>query len=77
MRHSGIVLLVALFIPDKFDLRLHASGAKFYSGWNVRFGMENGMNSIRNELQLNRDSCKQIQVNPLLFEQKWNELDPE
>ena len=60
----------------KFDLRLHASGAKFHSGWNVRFGMKNGMNSIRNELQLNRDSRKQIQVSPLLFEQKWNEFDP-
>ena len=32
----------------------------FHSGSSVQSGMKNGMNSIRNELQRNPDSCKQI-----------------
>ena len=39
--------------------------------------MKNGMNSIRNELQLNPDSCKQIYFNPLWSQQKRNEFDPD
>ena len=39
---------------------LHDSESIFHSGSSVQSGMKNGMNSIRNELQLNPDSCKQI-----------------
>ena len=39
--------------------------------------MKNGMNSIRNELQLNPDSCKQTYFNPLSSQQKRNEFDPD
>ena len=48
-----------------------------YMGSSVQSGMKNGMNSIRNELQLNPDSCKQIWLNPLWSQQKRNEFDPD
>ena len=53
------------FIPNfiqewNFDSSLHDSESTFHSGSSVQSGMKNGMNSIRNELQLNPDSCKQI-----------------
>ena len=53
------------FIPSfiqewNFDPSLHDSELTFHSGSSVQFGMKNGMNSIRNELQLNPDLCKQI-----------------
>ena len=58
------------FIPSfiqkwNFDPSLHDSESTFHSRSSVQSGMKNGMNSIRNELQLNPDSCKQIQFNPL------------
>ena len=57
------------FIPSfiqewNFDPGLHDSESTLRSRSSVQFGMKNGMNSIRNELQLNPDSCKQIQFNP-------------
>ena len=39
---------------------LHDSESTFHFGSSVQSGMKNGMNSIRNELQLNLDSGKQI-----------------
>ena len=53
------------FIPSfieewNFDPSLHDSESTFHSGLSVQSGMKNEMNSIRNELQLNPDSCKQI-----------------
>ena len=42
------------------DPSLHDSELTFHSGSSLQSGMKNGMNSIRNELQLNLDSCKQI-----------------
>ena len=70
------------FIPSfiqewNFDANLHDFESTFHSGSSVQSGMKNGMNSIRNELQLNPDSCKQIQFNPLWFQQKWNEFNPD
>ena len=49
----------------KFDPSLRDSESTFHFGSSVQSGMKNGMTSIRNELQLNPDSCKQIQFNPL------------
>ena len=51
---------------------LHDSESIFHSGSSVQSGMKNGMNSIRNELQLNPDS-----FNPLWSQQKRNEFDPD
>ena len=46
---------ISSFIQEwNFDPSLHDSELTFHSGLN------NGMNSIRNELQLKSDSCKQI-----------------
>ena len=46
------------FIPSfiqewNFDPSLHDSESTFHSGSSVQSGMKNGMNSIRNELELN------------------------
>ena len=59
------VIMNVDFIPSfiqewNFDPSLHDSESTFYFGSSVQAGMKNGMNSIRNELQLNPDSCKQI-----------------
>ena len=48
--HSGV----------KFQFKSHDSESTFSFRSSIQSGMKNGMNSIRNELQLNPDSCGQI-----------------
>ena len=62
-----------------FDPSLHDSESTFHSRSSVQTGMKNEINFIGNKLHslpLNRDSCKQIQFNPLWSQQKQNEFDP-
>ena len=53
----------------KFDPNLRDYKSTFHSVSSVESGMKNGMNSIRNELKHDPDSCKQIHVKtPLVSE---------
>ena len=59
----------------KFDPSLRDSESTESS---VQSGMKNGMNSIRNELQLNQDSCNRYNSIPYdLNVQKPNEFNPD
>ena len=48
------------FANNLYFGHLHDSESTFHSGSSVQSGMKYGMNSIRNELQLSPDSCKQL-----------------
>ena len=65
------------FIPQwNLDPCLHDFNSIFLSGSSVRSRMKNGMNSIRNELKLNRDSCNKYN---LFFSRlnRRNQFDPD